>query len=45
MEDSHKILKIKYLSNHLSDLPQLLNSSLMDQTEFKNAENEDDPQS
>ena len=40
MEDDLKILKVEYLSNHWSDLPQILNLSSGDQT--KNAWNEDD---
>jgi hypothetical protein len=40
MEDNLKILKVEYLSNHWSDLPQILNLSSGDQT--KNAWNEDD---
>ena len=40
MEDDLKILKVDYLSNHWSDLPQILNLSSGDQTE--NAWNEDD---
>ena len=42
MEQDLKISKIEYLSNHLSDLPQILNLSLGDQTKIKNAWNEDD---
>ena len=41
MEDELNILKIEYLSNHLSDLPQILNLSSGDQTK---KENEDDLQ-
>ena len=33
MEDDLKILKVEYLSNHWSDLPQILNLSLGDQTQ------------
>jgi hypothetical protein len=36
MEDNLKILKVKYLSNHWSDLPQILNFSPVDQTKSKN---------
>ena len=36
MEDDLKILKVEYLSNHWSDLPQILNLSLGDQTKSKN---------
>ena len=32
MEDNLKISKVEYLSNHLLDLAQILNSSLDDQT-------------
>ena len=42
MEDDLKILKVEYLSNHWSDLPQILNLGLGDQTKIKNAWNEDD---
>ena len=35
MEEDLKILKGEYLSNHLTDLPQILNLSLWDQTEVK----------
>ena len=45
MEDDLKILKLEYLSNRWSDLPQLLNLSLWDQTKIENLpENEDDLQ-
>ncbi len=37
MEDDLRILKVAYLSNHWSDLPQMLNLSLGDQTKIKNA--------
>jgi hypothetical protein len=37
-------LKFEYLSNHWSDLPQILNLSLGDQAQIKNASNEDDLQ-
>ena len=39
-----QILKVEYLSNHWSDLPQILNLSLGEQTKTKNALNEDDLQ-
>jgi hypothetical protein len=32
MEDDLKLLKDEYLSNHWSDLPQILNLSSWDQT-------------
>ena len=35
MEDNLKILKVEYLSNHWSDLPQILNLVLRDQTNIK----------
>jgi hypothetical protein len=35
MEDDLKILKVEYLSNHWSDLPQIWNLSLEDQTKIK----------
>jgi hypothetical protein len=45
MEEDLKMLKFEYLSNRWSDLPQLLNSSLWDQTKIENLpENEDDLQ-
>ena len=34
MEDDIKILKVEYLSNHWSDLPQILNWSSEDQTKM-----------
>ena len=37
MEDDLKILKVEYLSNHLSDFLQILNLSLGDQNKIKNA--------
>ena len=37
MEDGLKISKLEYLSNHLLDLPQILNLSSEDQTKIKNA--------
>ena len=39
MEDDLKISKVEYLSSHWSDLPQICNLSLGDQTKIKNAEN------
>jgi hypothetical protein len=42
MEDDLKILKVEYLSNHLSDPLQILNLSSGDQTKVKKAWNEDD---
>jgi hypothetical protein len=42
MEDDLKILKVEYLSNHLLDPTQILNSSSGDQKKVKNAWNEDD---
>ena len=44
MEDDLKILKVEYLSNHWSDLPQILNLSFGDQTKMKYYFNEDDLQ-
>ena len=35
IEDDLKILKVEYLSNHWSDLPQILNLSSGDQTKIK----------
>ena len=35
MEDDLKILKVKYLSNHSSDPPQILNLRSGDQTKIK----------
>ena len=35
MEDDLKILKVKYLSNHSLDPPQILNLSSGDQTKIK----------
>jgi hypothetical protein len=35
MEDDLKILKVEYLSNHRSDLPQISNSDKGDQTQIK----------
>ena len=37
MEDDLKILKIEYLSNFWSDLPQIWNLNLGDQTKIDNA--------
>ena len=42
MEEDLEIWKIEYLSNHWSDLPQILNLSSGDQTKIKNAWNKDD---
>ena len=42
MEDDLKVLKVEYLSNHWSDLLQILNLSWDDQTKIKQAWNEDD---
>jgi hypothetical protein len=36
MEDDLKILKMEYFSNHWSDLPQIFNLSLEDQTKIEN---------
>ena len=44
MEYDLKILSIEYLSNHLLDLPQILDLSPGDQTKIKNALNEYDLQ-
>ena len=44
IEDGLKKWKIEYLSNHWSDLTQIWNLSLGDQTKIKNAWNEDDLQ-
>ena len=44
MEEDFKILKVKYLSNHWSEFPQILNLSLGDQTKIWNALNEDNLQ-
>ena len=44
MEDDLRILKVEYLSDHWLDLPQILNLCSGDQTELKNAWNEDDLQ-
>ncbi len=44
MEEDLEISKIEYLSNHWSDLPQILNLSSGDQTKIKNAWNEDNLQ-
>ena len=41
LEDNLKILKVEYLSNHWSDLPQFLNFSSGEQTKVKNAWNEE----
>ena len=42
MEEDPKILKVEYLSNHGSDLPQIWDLSSGDQTKIKSAWNEDD---
>ena len=42
MEEDLKILKVEYLSNPWSDVPQILKLSLGDQTKIENAWNEDD---
>ena len=39
MEDDLKILKVKYLIKHRSDLPQILNLSSRDQTKIKMEDN------
>ena len=44
MEDSLKIWNIEYLSNHLSDRPQIENLGQGDQIKIENAWNEDDLQ-
>ena len=44
MEDDLKILKVDYLSNHWSELPQILRLSSEDQTQIKKAWNKDDLQ-
>ena len=44
IEDDLKLLKVEYLSNHLSDFPQIKNWSSEDQTKIHNALNEDDLQ-
>ena len=41
MEDKLEIFKVKYLSNPLLDLPQILNLSSVDVTKINNAWNED----
>ena len=38
-----KIAKFEYLSNHWSDLSQILNLSFCDQTNYKNISDKDDP--
>jgi hypothetical protein len=35
MENDVKILKVEYLSNHSSDLPQILNLSSVEQAKIK----------
>ena len=42
MKDDLKIAKVEYLSNHWLDLPEILNLNSRDQTETKNAWNEED---
>ena len=37
-----QISKVKYLSNYWSDLPQILNLGLYDQSDFTNVSNKDD---
>ena len=44
MEDDHKIIKVEYLSNHWSDLPQILNLSSGDKIKIKYAWNENELQ-
>ena len=44
MEDILQLLKVEYLSNRWSDLPQILDLSSGEQTELKNTWNEDDLQ-
>ena len=44
MEDDLKILKVKYLSNHCSYFPQILNLILGDQTKITNTWKEEDHQ-
>ena len=44
MKDDFKVLKTEYLSNHWSDLTQILNFSSGDQTRIINTWNEDDLQ-
>ena len=44
MEKDLKILKVEYISNHMSDFPQILNLSLGDQAKITNAGKEDDHQ-
>ena len=36
MEEDLEMLKVEYLSNQWSDLPQILNLSLGDKTKIKN---------
>ena len=43
MEDNLKILKVEYFSNHWSDLSQIWNLSLWDQTKIKNCSNRRQP--
>jgi hypothetical protein len=44
MEDILQLLKVEYLSNRWSDLPQILDLSSGEQTKLKNTWNEDDLQ-
>ena len=44
MEDDLRIFQVEYLSNHWSELPQILNLNSEDQTKIQNAVNEDDLQ-
>ena len=43
-ERQPKILKVKYFSNHRSDLSQILNVNFCEQINCKNVSNEDDLQ-
>ena len=44
MEDTLKVLKVEYISNHWSNLPQIVNLISGDQFWIKNAWNDDDLQ-
>ena len=44
MKDDLNILKVEYLINHWSDLPQIWNISSEEQTKIKNVWNEDNLQ-